>query len=142
MPTEEEEERNPAAHPEEAAPAAARVPPALPGRSGTPTRGPLAEGGTPTRGGGEDKGKGKGNAGRSVTPARGAPPELPVLVSLEQAQAAADGAWASKVDAASGRTYYVNAVTKESRWQPPPDITAGSFEAVFAAAGDRGNPRP
>ena len=39
------------------------------------------------------------------------------------------GGWMSKVDSASGRTYYVNAATKESRWHPPASMQATKSRA-------------
>ena len=56
--------------------------------------------------------------------------------------------WTSKVDPASGKTYYVNTVTKERQWNPPADvraeagITVDNFEDVFSASGRDPRPRP
>jgi hypothetical protein len=60
-----------------------------------------------------------------------------VLASpAEQAQVAADGAWVSYVDPASGQTYYVNAATKESRWSTPPPRRGANQRAGPAAGSD------
>jgi hypothetical protein len=57
----------------------------------------------------------------------------PELLRVQMAVAGnVDGAWASKVDPASGRTYYINAVTKESRWSAP----AGGADGAWAAKPD------
>jgi hypothetical protein len=91
----------------------------------TPPAGDPVRATTPPRQRGGGKGKGGGGEGKGGGKGKGNGPP--------------DGGsdWVSKVYPASGKTYYFNAVTKETQWQPPSettpkDITPHSIERVLS----------
>ena len=73
-------------------------------------------------------------AGRPATPRR-----LPPL-PLSRSQLPARSDWRSKVDPGSGKTYYVNSATKQSKWHPPFDVAAVPSDWVTKTDPTTGKP--
>jgi hypothetical protein len=65
----------------------------------------------------------------SVAPSPSAPPPPPPPAAPPAAPPAG-GEWSQQTDPSSGRAFYVNAATRETRWDPPPSSSSPASPAA------------